>query len=272
MAYKKVPLEVKVNALREAIELKDVEIIANKHGISTDTIKNDYRKLIAQIDTVIEDKKPGRKVKESKIINMPDKKPKKIKPLKEDLTCQECGSKHISKNGTCVVVDWLMRVVALLLPFVGINTEKVIQKHICSDCLASVAGKQRIENNYLRRAIKLQIAKLVCILRFKEGLSVRCISYIIKAIFGANGSIGYITELCSKVVRNGKEKLMEINNCSQSDAKTMIFDETFPKAKASGTTNLGVVMDENGLVRGVKAIVKKTGYKKSFQISAWHEI
>lgn len=257
MAYKKVPLEVKVKALREAINLKDIDIIADKYGISRDTIKNDYTKLVEQIDNIIKDKKPGPKVKWNKIIKMPDKNLKKIRPPKEDLTCQVCGSKNISKNGTYLVVNWLLKMIALLLPFLKINTKKVIQKYICNDCMASVAGKQRIENNYLRQAIKLQIAKLICILRFKEGLSVRPISYIVKTIYGVNGSIGHITELCNEVSKNGKEKLVEINKCSQSDAKTMIFDETFPKAKTSGTTNLGTVMDENGLIRGVRTIVKK---------------
>jgi len=257
MAYKKVPLEVKVNALREAIELKDIDKIADKYGISRHTIKNDYNKLVGQIDTIIRDKKAGPKVKGNRIINIFSKKPTKIEPPKEVLTCQECGSKNISRNGTYPVDNWLLKIIALLLPFLTINTKKVVQKYICNDCMASVAGKQRIENNYLRQAIKLQIAKLICILRFKEGLSVRAISYIIKSIFGVNGSIGYITELSNKVSKNGKEKLEEINKCNQSDAKTMIFDETFPKAKTSGTTNLGIIMDENGLIRGVQAIVKK---------------
>jgi len=204
-----------------------IDIIADKYGISRDTIKNDYTKLVEQIDNIIQDKKPGPKVKGNKLIKMSDKKPKKIKPPKEDLTCPKCGSKDISRN-------------------IYVN-----------DCMASVAGKQRIENNYLRQAIKLQIAKLICILRFKEGLSVRPISYIVKMIYGVNGSIGHIVELCDKVSKNGKEKLVKINKCSQSGAKTMIFDETFPKTKTSGTTNLGTVMDENGLIRGVQTIVKK---------------
>jgi len=264
MAYKKVPLEVKVNALKEAIELKDIEKIAEKYGISRHTIKNDYNKLLGQIDTIIRDKRAGPKVKGNKIINIFDKKTKRFESLKEDLMCQECGSKNISRNGTYAVDNWLLKIIALLLPFLTINTKIVLQKYICNDCMASVAGKQRIKNNYLRQAIKLQIAKLICILRFKEGLSVRAISYIIKAIFGVNGSIGYVTELCNKVSKNGKEKLEEINKCNQSNAKTMIFDETFPKAKTSGTTKLGIIMDENGLIRGVQAIIKKTRYKKAF--------
>lgn len=257
MAYKKVPLEVKVNALREAMELKDIEIIAEKYGISRDTIKKDYNKVVGQIDTIIEDKKPGPKVKEKKVIKISEKKPKRFEKVKEDLMCPKCGSKNISKNGTYFVDNWLLKITVMLLPFLRTNTKKVIQKYICADCMTSVAGKQRMENNYVRQVIKLQIAKLVCILRFKEGLSVRGISYIIKSIFGVNGSIGYIIGLCDKVGKNGKEKLKEINKCSQSDAKMMIFDETFPKTKTSGTTNLGVVMDENGFIRGVQSILKK---------------
>ena len=266
MAYKKVPHEVKVNALKEAIQLKGTEIIVQKYGISRHTIKNDFDKVIGQIDTIIQNKKPGRKVKAKKVIKISERKPKRIEKSKEDLTCPECGSKNISKNGTYPVVNWLLRMIVLLLPFVKTNIERVIQKYICADCMTSVAGKQRMENNYIKQAMKLQIAKLICILRFKEGLSVRAISYIIKTIFGANGSIGYIVDLCDKVAQKGKEKLVEINNCSQCNAKTMIFDETFPTSKTSGTTNLGIVMDENGLIRGVQTILeKKRDIKKLFK-------
>jgi DNA-binding GntR family transcriptional regulator len=56
MAYKKVALEVKVNALKEAIELKDIETIAKKYGISRETLRSDYDKLVGEIATIIKDK------------------------------------------------------------------------------------------------------------------------------------------------------------------------------------------------------------------------
>lgn len=257
MAYRKVAHDIKVKALEESITLKDVDIIAKKYGISEKTIENSYTKLKESIDTAIKNKKPGPKGKKSNVVKLHKKKPKKAEEPKEKLSCQKCGSTNISKNGTYIVVNWLIKMITLLLPFLNLNIYKVIQKYICNDCKAPVHGKDREENTYLRQAIKIQIAKLICILRFKEGLSLRGISYIVKTIFGMNGSIGYIAELCNKIGKQAKKKLDEINMCSQKEAKMMIFDETFPKTKELGATNLGVVVDEYGLIRKVQAVVKK---------------
>jgi hypothetical protein len=260
MAFKKGLHEKKVKALQESITLKDVDIVAEKYGISKKTIESDFGKLMGSIDTAIQKKKPGPKVKKSNVVKLIPKKPKKAespKSPKEKLSCDKCGSTNTSKNGTYTVVNWLIKMITLILPFLNLNVYKVIQKYICNDCKASVQGKDRDENTYIRQTIKMQIARLICILRFKEGLSIRGISYIIKTIFGMNGSIGYITQLCGKVGEQAKKKLDEINKCNQKEAKMMIFDETFPKTKTSGTTNLGVVVDEYGLIRKVQAIVKK---------------
>lgn len=257
MAFKKVSHGVKVKALQESITLKDVDKVAKKYGISKKTIENSYTKLMESIDTAIENKKPGPKVKKSNVVKFVPKETKRVETLKEKLSCQKCGRTNISKNGTYTVVNWLIRMITLILPFLNLNIYKVIQKHICNDCKASVHGKDWEESTYIRQTIKMQIARLICILRFKEGLSIRGISYIVKTIFGMNGSIGYITQLCKKVGKKAKEKLEEINKCSQKEAKMMIFDETFPKTKQLGSTNLGVVVDEYGLIRKVQAIVKK---------------
>jgi hypothetical protein len=37
----------------------------------------------------------------------------------------------------------------------------------------------------------------------------------------------------------------------------VILEETFPRTKESGTTNLGVIVDEFGLIRGLKAITDR---------------
>jgi len=105
--------------------------------------------------------------------------------------------------------------------------------------------------------MKLLIAKLTCILRFKTGMSVRNISLIVKEIFGLNYSTGQIVTLCQKVARRAREKMEFLNRCSQKRAKMMIADETFPQTQTLGTTSLGVVVDEFGLIRKVKAIVRR---------------
>lgn len=258
MAYKKVPHDVKVAALKEALILNDIKNIATKYGISEETINNSFEKVINNIDEVIQNKKPGRKKKPIKTngVSFDNAKIEKTKQV-STLKCPNCGSRNIVKNGRDFAINWLLRIVALLLPFLQINTETTIQKYLCTDCNTPVDGKDREINRYIRQMIRVQIAKLICILRFKEGLSIRAISFIVKSIYGVGGSLGNIVALCKKVNRKAKDKLPQLNECNQERAKMMIMDETFPKTQTSGTTNLGVIVDEYGLIRNVKAIVKK---------------
>ena len=258
MAFKKVPHDVKVAALKEALILNDIKNIATKYGISEETINNSFEKVINSIDEVIQNKKPGRKKKAIKanVVSFDNTKIEKAKQV-STLKCLNCGSRNIVKNGIDSGINWLLKIVALLLPFLQINTETAIQKYICTDCNTPVDGKDRQINRYIRQTIRLQIAKLICILRYKEGLSIRAISFIVKSIYGVGGSTGNIVALCKKVNIKAKDKLPQLNECNQNQAKMMIMDETFPKTQTSGTTNLGVIVDEHGLIRNVKAIVKK---------------
>lgn len=91
-------------------------------------------------------------------------------------------------------------------------------------------------------------------MRFKLGVSVRGISTIIKETYGIFGSIGYIDKVCTIAAENASAEMSKINSCSQNKAETLMFDETFPKAKDKGCINLGVATCENGLIRKVKLI------------------
>ena len=46
MAYKNISPEIKVLALSEALTLKNTKEIAEKYGLSEDTIKNDFKKIM----------------------------------------------------------------------------------------------------------------------------------------------------------------------------------------------------------------------------------
>ena len=109
-----------------------------------------------------------------------------------------------------------------------------------------------VKNKY-----KMQIGKLTCILRFKEGMSIRSISHIIKQIYGFNYSTGYISQFCQQVGKKAKAKMETINDVYQSNVKMIIADETFPITQESGTTNLGVIVDEYGVIRNLKAIIQR---------------
>ena len=100
MAFKKVPHDVKVAALKESLILNDIKNIATKYGISEETINNSFEKVINSIDAVIQNKKPGRKNKAIKtnIVSFDNAKIEKAKQV-STLKCLNCGSRNIVKNG-----------------------------------------------------------------------------------------------------------------------------------------------------------------------------
>ncbi len=55
-----------------------------------------------------------------------------------------------------------------------------------------------------------------------------------------------------------------INMVQQFKAKLAIFDETFPRVNGMGTANLGAMIDENGLIRGVGFIDNRTEQLNEF--------
>jgi len=100
-------------------------------------------------------------------------------------------------------------------------------------------------------------AKMIILLRYSCGLSIRKISLLLKELFGHNYSTGYITNFCKKVNKRAYKKMNMINECVNKRAKMVILDETFPKTKKSGTTRLAVAIDEFGLIRGIKTIIDR---------------
>lgn len=120
-----------------------------------------------------------------------------------------------------------------------------------------MASKEQKNNTETRETMKLFRAKLICLLRYNGGLSIRKISFIVQETFGINCSTAYITNLCKKVNKNSKEKMKLINGCTRKKAKMLIFDETFPKIKKLSATNMAVAIDEFGLIRGLKIIINR---------------
>jgi len=112
-------------------------------------------------------------------------------------------------------------------------------------------------NTMLREGMQLLIARLICVLRYTTGMSIRNISLVIGETFGHNCSIGYISTLCQKVNKRAEEKLSLMCKCIKKVAVMLIFDETYPKTKESGATSLGVGIDEFGLIRKLGAIIDR---------------
>jgi len=163
----------------------------------------------------------------------------------------------VVKNGGYYALNWLLVLLVHIFPFFTIDPERRIQRQTCSDCKSPVTSREQHTNTLIREAMKLLRAKLICMLRFSAGMSVRDISLILGQAFGHNCSTGYITSLCQKVAKKAKEKMSRINSCAKKQAEMVILDETFPRTKESGTTKLGVIVDEFGLIRGLKAITDR---------------
>jgi transposase-like protein len=157
----------------------------------------------------------------------------------------------------------------MLAPFLNINIAYNIQKYLCNDCGESFKDRHQCENLQFKNIIQLSATKLILVLRFKLGVSVRGISSTINEIYGIYHSIGNIDKICTIAAKNASEKMKEINNCSQKKADVLMFDETFPKAKDKGCINLGVATCENGLIRMVRTVDttnKTIELKKFFEI------
>lgn len=188
----------------------------------------------------------------------------KIVPARETVkksekipVCSQCGSEQVVKNGSYSAINWLLLFIIHIFPFLAINPERKIGKLLCSSCRSSVMSKEQQVNTVIREAMKLLIAKLICVLRFSHGMSIRNISSVIAITFGSTYSTGFITTFCQRVAERAQKKMDQLATCTQYQAEMGILDETFPKTKESGTTRLGVVMDEFGLIRGVKAIIHR---------------
>jgi len=63
MPRRTVKLNVKVAAMRESLQLKDVADIARKHGLSKQAVYNWYREVLEALPDILADDKPGRRPK-----------------------------------------------------------------------------------------------------------------------------------------------------------------------------------------------------------------
>ena len=125
---------------------------------------------------------------------------------------------------------------------------------MCKHCGYSFKEEAQVKNIQFRDAMKNSVVRLIVILRFHLGVSVRGISEVISGVFGIYASLGFIDSVCQKVSAVAAVKMDMINQCGQNKAQVFMLDETFPKAKDTGCINLGVATCENGLIRKVGVI------------------
>ena len=111
-------------------------------------------------------------------------------------------------------------------------------------------------NNYANLSNSLS-KKFICLLRFKEGLSLRSISRITGFAFGLNSSLGYLSRFTNTIGQRAQDKMKKLSLANATKkAIVAIIDETFPKIFHK-SISLGLVICEYGLIRGL-ACVKKS--------------
>lgn len=142
----------------------------------------------------------------------------------------------------------------MLAPYLNIDINYEVQKYLCKTCGKSFKDEIQSENLQFKRMVQLSTTKLILLLRFKLGVSVRGISSINNEVYGIFHSHGYIDKVCKIAAQNASKQMKRINHCNQKKAEVLMFDETFPKAKGKGCINLGVATCENGLIRMVETI------------------
>jgi hypothetical protein len=137
---------------------------------------------------------------------------------------------------------------------INIKILKNKEKYYCQGDYNELKQIHKIIQNEIKRKI------LEC--RFGYGMSIRNIHKLIEGFY----SHGYIQKLCIEAAEKAEQKMSVLNYCTMNKAKTMIFDETFPKTIESGVVRLGVIADEYGLIRTIDIVPNKNKNKKLIKI------
>ena len=101
------------------------------------------------------------------------------------------------------------------------------------------------------------MARLVGVSRFKLGLSVRKTQILVRFVYGRPVSIGSIERLTQRVGTRAEAALAHLRACRQAVAHFLLYDETYPKLQQRAYS-LGVAICEQGLIRSVRCIVRKS--------------
>ncbi len=242
--YKAITKDIMAKVLIEAICLSNVEEIAQKHDISKQTIQRKFELIQILIPYIVSLTLPQIPL----IIEF-------FRTFKSPCSCPCCGSTSVSKNGKITLVNWAKRFFKKIVP--GLYDDKEsIQRFICNDCKTPILSKEHIALKNIRISVKLFVNKFICLLRFKEGLSLRSVSRISCFAFDIHNSLGYLSKFTNVIGQKAEDKLKMLSLCrATKKAITAIIDETFPKIFHK-SVSLGVVICEYGLIRGVGCVKK----------------
>jgi transposase-like protein len=244
--YKHIPEDIHVKALNEALTLSDVEAIAKKYGISDQTIRRKYKLILSLIPSLI-----WLSPNNIPFVN------ELLHQLKAPCRCPQCDSPNVSKNGKLRLVNWAKRLLKKIIPSLS-NDKEDVQRFICNNCGCQIHSDEHNTLKQIRTSTRLFVDKFICLLRFKEGLSLRSISRIIGFAFGINASLGYLSKFTNIIGQKAQDKMEKLSLCKATKkAIVAIIDETFPKIFHKSVF-LGLVICEHGLIRAIGCVKRSS--------------
>jgi hypothetical protein len=246
------PLETKVNIMKESLHLSRVEEIASSYGVSSEAIyywfNHKVKPALGEIlknDPPGPERKPGTEVEqEVKGAIAIEERPK---------ACEKCGDTHIRKNGTYEIINWIWLLTIGWL--VGIQKAS-IQRWRCAKCGHEMVSAERQRQKEARIAWWQQVKRMIGLSRFKLNLTVRKTQILVAFAYGRQVSIGLIQRQTQQAGQRANVILDRLSACHQKAAHFLLYDETFPKL-GKRAYSLGVAICENGLIRSVRTIRSK---------------
>jgi len=244
-----IPIETKVKVMQESLRLSNVEAIAASYGVSVGAVYYWFNtKVKPALGEILQNDPPGPEPKPDpgvvKEVETNDARPE---------TCDRCGNKHIWKNGTYEVINWIWLLTIGWL----VGQQKVnLQRWRCAQCGHELSTVERQQQAEARRAWWQQVKRLIGLSRFQLCLSVRKTQILVGFAYGRQVSVGFIQQQTQQIGKRAQTILERLNNCRQKIAHFLLYDETFPKL-GKRAYSLGVVICEYGLIRSVRTICHK---------------
>ncbi len=249
MPNRAISIATKVKVMEACLCLVNVEATAADYGVSPGAIYYWDKKLKSQLKEILVNAPPGPKPAVQFARNPEGSAVQADRPT----ACPECGGKHIWKNGTYAVINWIWLLTVGWL--VGLQ-QVLIQRWRCADCGCELISPERQRQVEARRAWWQQVRRLIGLSRFKLGLSVRKTQVLLAFQYGRTVSLGFIQRHTQTLGQRAQVVLERLKLCRQKVARFLLFDETFPKL-GKRAYRLGVVICEYGLIRSVRTLRRK---------------
>jgi len=241
-------VEEKVESVRIAFQQINIAEAARQADIPESSLRYDLNKVERALPTVLANQKPGPQPHQPPTTALSVEPERATQPG----ACPVCGG-QVRKNGTYWVLNWVL---LLTMGWLGVVQYMVLQRWRCKRCGHELISPERAHQAEARQAWWQQVNRLIALVRFKLGVSVRLTQVLVQFVYARPVSIGHIERLTQRVGNQAEGALAKLNRCRQAVAQFLLFDETFPKMKER-SYSLGVAICEHGLIRSVRCVTRK---------------